>query len=201
MFPAPFYTFGNASLFSFWFWLFARFLPPGLATYKPRLSNFRNSKGDHCLEFGQEIPQQGGFFKNCHLLPNQSFQSIKMCTLGLLQLVSLVCEPFIFSITKQRIEDNCIVWTNRSVRRSICHGGRVLYLTGSDWWPGMSVSGRSSLIGCKLLTVDSNLPCSFFLPVLKTISGFWSSEGVITNVGRLEQEGEGGAKPSVITQL
>lgn len=134
-----------------------------------------------------------------HFPSNQCCQSIKICTLGLYQFEAtpgvcdeqsfLFVQPFIISITKRRIEDNYIVWTNQSVRRSICHGGRVQHLTGSDWWPGMSMSGQSCLIGCKLLTVDSNLSCSFFLPVLKTISGFWSSEGVITNVGRLEAGG------------
>lgn len=141
-------------------------------------------------------------------LPSPEFQSIKICTQGFsLWNHPCVCDEqsflfvqsFIISITKRRIEDNYIVWTNQSVRRSIYHGGRVQHLTAKDWWPGMSVSGQSSLIWCKLLTVDSNLSCSFFLPLQKTISGFWSSERVITNVGS-KQEGEGGEKPSVITQ-
>jgi len=123
---------------------------------------------------------------------NLCFQSIKICTQGFSvwshpcvcdEQSFLFVQSFIISITKRRIEDNYIVWTNQSVRRSIYHGGRVQHLTANDWWPGMSVSGQSSLIWCKLLTVDSNLSCSFFLPLLKTISGFWSSEGVITNVG------------------
>lgn len=123
---------------------------------------------------------------------NLCFQSIKICTPGFSvwshpcvcdEQSFLFVQSFIISITKRRIEDNYIVWTNQSVRRSIYHGGRVQHLTAHDWWPGMSVSGQSSLIWCKLLTVDSNLSCSFFLPLLKTISGFWSSEGVITNVG------------------
>lgn len=123
---------------------------------------------------------------------NLCFQSIKICTRGFSvwshpcvcdEQSFLFVQSFIISITKRRIEDNYIVWTNQSVRRSIYHGGRVQHLTAHDWWPGMSVSGQSSLIWCKLLTVDSNLSCSFFLPLRKTISGFWSSEGVITNVG------------------
>lgn len=147
-----------------------------------------------------KIPRQegsGDLFG--HFPSNQCCQSIKICTVGLNQFEAtpgacdeqsfLFVRSFIISITKRRIEDNYIVWTNQSVRRSICHGSRVQHLTGNDWWPGMSVSGQSCLIGCKLLTVDSNLSCSFFLPVLKTISGFWSSEGVITNVGRLEAGG------------
>lgn len=84
----------------------------------------------------------------------------------------LFVQSFIISITKRRIEDNYIAWTNQSVRRSICHGGRVQYLTGNDWWPGMSVSGQSSLIGCKLLTTDEFdqlftclLSCGFFSSV------------------------------------
>lgn len=103
----------------------------------------------------------------------------------------LFVQSFIISITKRRIEDNYIVWTNQDVRRSIYHGGREHHLTAKDWWPGKSVSGPGSLIWCKLPTVDSNLSRSFFLPLLKTISGFWSSEGVITNVGSKQEEGGG----------
>lgn len=142
-----------------------------------------NGQGQTCLKLRDEIR---------FLSSNLCFQSIKICTRGFSvwshpcacdEQSFLFVQSFIISITKRRIEDNYIVWTNQSVRRSIYHGGRVQHLTANDWWPRMSVSGQSSLIWCKLLTVDSNLSCSFFLPLLKTISGFWSSEGVITNVG------------------
>lgn len=160
-----------------------------LCSWSPLMKNTLPSRKGKGSEVIVLKPGNGiqGFFSF-----NLCFQSIKICTQGFSvwshpcvcdEQSFLFVQSFIISITKRRIEDNYIVWTNQSVRRSIYHGGRVQHLTANDWWPGMSVSGQSSLIWCKLLTVDSNLSCSFFLPLLKTISGFWSSEGVITNVG------------------
>lgn len=131
----------------FSFLLFAELISVGQITYKPsRLSKSqrnKKSKGASPLSAAGKIPRQEGFGDLFgHFPSNQCCQSIKICTVGLYQCEAtpgacdeqsvLFVRSFIISITKRRIEDNYIVWTNQSVRRSICHGGRVQHLTGND---------------------------------------------------------------------
>ena len=136
----------DKALFSFSFLLFAELISIGQISYKPRLSQSKRNTESKCAPplslAGKCHGKKDLGILFGHFPSSQCWQSIKICTLGLYQFEatpgvcdeqsSLSVQSFIISITKRRVEDNYIVWTNQSVRRSICHGGRVQHLTGSD---------------------------------------------------------------------